>query len=217
MSRNRWVKLVLFAVLLVGIGWGLKGIGVDLGSIHPERIREAVLRFGIWAPLIYVVAYGQPFIPLPASVMTITGGLTFGPAWGTLAALIGATLRACGQFGLARLLGRQAIEKWMKGRVAGLDQKIGQHGFKTVLLIRLIPNLPFDVQNFGLGFSRIRFPVFALATFLGMIPGAFAYVYLGYSLTDPKHLWKLGVAVGIIIALMLIQHAWTRRHPKNAQ
>lgn len=217
MSRSRWAKLVFLAVLLVGIGWGLKVAGIDLSSIHPERIREAVLRFGIWAPLIYVLAYGQPFIPLPASIMTITGGLTFGPAWGTLAALIGATLRACGQFGLARLLGRQAIEKWMKGRVAGLDQKIGQHGFKAVLLIRLIPNLPFDVQNFGLGFSRIRFPVFALATFLGMIPGAFAYVYLGYSLTDPKHLWKLGVAVGIIIALMLIQHAWTRAHPKIAQ
>ena len=43
-------------------------------------------------------------------LILITGGLTFGPAWGTLAALTGATLRACGQFGLARLLGRQTIE-----------------------------------------------------------------------------------------------------------
>ena len=72
------------------------------------------------------------------------------------------------------------------------------------------------MQNFSLGFSRIRFASFVPATFLGMIPGAFAYVYLGYSLTDPKHLWKLGVAVGIIVALMLIQHAWKKGRSTGA-
>ena len=217
MKGSTWVKLGAFLLLVIGLGWVLKALGVDFTQVTPERIRGFVLSFGIWAPAIYLLAYGQPIIPLPASVMTITGGLAFGPLWGALAALGGATVRACSEFLVARLLGREAVAKLLKGKVAELDQKIGAHGFKTVLLIRLIPNLPFDVQNYGLGFSQVRFGPYALASFLGMIPGSFAYVYLGYSLTDPKQIWKLGVAILIIVGLMLAQRAWkSRQHQTPA-
>jgi uncharacterized membrane protein YdjX (TVP38/TMEM64 family) len=206
-----WVKLGVFFLVIVGAGWGLKTLGIDVTAITPEKVRELVLSFGVWAPGIYLLAYGQPLVPLPASVMTITGGLAFGPLWGTLAALGGATARACTQFGVARSLGREAVAALLKGKVAALDQKIGVHGFKAVLWIRLIPNLPFDVQNYGLGFSRVRFGPYALATFLGMIPGCFAFVYLGYSLTDPKQLWKLLLAGLIIVGLMRTQGGWKKR------
>jgi uncharacterized membrane protein YdjX (TVP38/TMEM64 family) len=184
---------------------------VDLGAVNPERIRIFVLSFGVWAPAIYLLAYGQPIVPLPASVMTITGGLAFGPLWGALAALGGATVRACTQFLVARLLGRKAVAKLLKGKAAQLDQKISEHGFKAVLLLRLLPNLPFDVLNYALGFSRVRFKSYALASGLGMIPGSFAYVYLGYSLTDPQHLWKLLLAVLVIVGLIVAQQAIQRR------
>jgi uncharacterized membrane protein YdjX (TVP38/TMEM64 family) len=215
-TRGAWVKLGVLVLLLALIGWGLQALGIRASDIRPQRVREFVLSFGVLAPTIYLVAYGQPIVPLPASVMTITGGLAFGPLWGVVAALAGASVRACGQFFLARLLGREAVEKLLKGRVANLNQRLGDNSFKTVLLIRLIPNLPFDFQNYGLGFSRVRFGPFALATFLGMIPGSFAFVYLGYSLTDPRHLWKLGLAILIIIGLMAAQAAWKRRHRVNA-
>lgn len=211
MKGSTWVKLGVFLFLVIGLGWVLKALGVDFTQLTPERVRTFVLSFGIWAPAIYLLAYGQPIVPLPASVMTITGGLAFGPLWGALAALAGATVRACSEFLVARLLGREAVAKLLKGKVAQLDQKIGAHGFKTVLLIRLIPNLPFDMQNYGLGFSQVRFGPYALASFLGMIPGSFAYVYLGYSLTDPKQVWKLLLAVLLIVGLMFAQRAWKTR------
>ena len=97
--------------------------------------------------------------------------------------------------------------------MAALDAQIGANGFVTVLLIRLIPNVPFDMQNYGLGFSRVRFGPYALATCLGMIPGSFAFVYLGYSLTDPKQLWKLGVAVLLIVGLIVLQRLLKSRRP----
>jgi uncharacterized membrane protein YdjX (TVP38/TMEM64 family) len=148
--------------------------------------------------------------------MTLTGGLAFGPLWGMLAALGAATARACTQFGVARLLGREAVAKLLRGRAAALDQKIGQNSFKTVLLVRLIPNVPFDMQNYGLGFSRARFIPYAVATLLGMIPGCFAFVYLGYSLTDPAQIWKLLVAILLIAGLILLQQRLTRRAPASA-
>ncbi len=213
MKGSIWLKLGLLLLFLVGLGWGLKALGIDVTQVNPDRIREFVLGFGIWAPVVYLLAYGQPIVPLPASVMTITGGLAFGPLWGSAIALSGATVRASTQFLVARLLGRGAVEKLLKGKAASLDQKIGEHGFKAVLLIRLIPSFPFDMLNYGLGFSQVRFRSYVLASFLGMIPGAFAYVYLGYSLTDPKHLWKLGIAILLIVGLMLGQRAWKKsRH-----
>lgn len=211
MKRSVWIKLAVFAFIVVGLGFILRATGIDVRQVTPERIRGFVLSFGVWAPAVYLLAYGQPIVPLPASVMTITGGIAFGPAWGTAAALTGATIRACSEFLVARLLGREAVSKLLKGKVAKFDQKISENGFKTVLLIRLIPNLPFDVQNYGLGFTRVPFASYALASFIGMGPGAFAYVYFGASLTDPKQIWKLALAILLIVGLMLVTSAIKRR------
>ena len=211
MRGSTWIKLCLVLLVIVGVGWGLKALGVDVTTITPEKVRQVVLSFGVWAPAVYLLAYGQPIVPLPASVLTATGGLAFGPFWGTLAAVGGATLRACTEFFVARVLGREAVAKFLKGNIASLDQKIGQNGFKAVLLIRLIPNFPFDIQNYGLGFSQVRFAPYALATLLGILPGSFAYVYLGHSLTDPKQIWKLLLAIVLIIGLMVATSAWKRR------
>jgi len=211
MRRSIWVKGAVFVVLIAGLGWLMKLLGLDVTKLTPERIGQFVRSFGVWAPLVYLAGYGQPIVPLPASIMTITGGLAFGPVWGSLAALTGATIRASTEFLVARLLGRDAVAKLLKGKVASLDQKLGENSFKAVLLIRLIPNLPFDVQNYGLGFSRVRFWPYVIASFIGILPGCFAFVYLGYSLTDPKQIWKLGLAIALIVGLLLATSAWKRR------
>lgn len=211
MNHVSWIKLGSLVLIMVGVGLGLKEVGVDVTQITPERVRAFVLSFGPLAPLIYLLVYGQPVIPLPASIMTVAGGLAFGPWGGTLAALTGGTFRACGQFGLARLLGRDAVAKLLKGHAASLDEKIGQRGFRTVLLIRIIPNVPFDMQNYGLGFSKVRFAPYAFGTFLGMIPGSFAFVYLGYSLTDLRNAWKVLLAVVLITALVAGQRWYVKR------
>lgn len=217
MTRSAWIKLGLLAVCLASLFFGLQTFGIRPADVTPEKIRVLVLSFGVWAPVVYLAAYGQPVVPLPASVMTITGGLAFGPWWGTWAALTGATVRACGEFLIARLLGRQAVERLLRGKLSAWDAKLAANGFTAVLLIRLVPNLPFDMQNYGLGFSRVRFSAYAPATILGMIPGSFAYVYLGYSLTDTARLWKLGLAVLLILGLVAMQRLIARRRRPQTQ
>ena len=216
MKQSRWLVLGLLAALVTGVWVGARALGFDIRQLTPEHIGAFVRSFGAWAPLVYLAAYGQPFVPLPASLMTITGGLAFGPLWGSLAALTGATIRASTEFLVARLLGRDVVAKLLKGQVAALDQRLGENSFKAVLLIRVIPNLPFDLQNYGLGFSRVRFWPYVVASFLGMLPGCFAFVYLGYSLTDPKQIWKLGLAIVLIIALMWGTSVWKRRQASSS-
>lgn len=212
MNGSRWVKVGAFLAIVLGAGWVAHSLGLHVTQISPENIRTFISSFGVWAPIVYLVAYGQPLIPLPASLMTAAGGLAFGPFWGLLAAISGSTTRACSQFAIAKLLGRDVVAKLLKGKIAQLDEKLGDNSFKTVLLVRLIPNFPFDVQNYGLGFSQARFLPYAAATLIGVMPGAFAFVYLGYSLTDPKQIWKLGLAILLILGLMFGTSAWKRRH-----
>lgn len=205
------LRVGIFLVLLLGFGWELQASGVDLRQITPERVRAFVLSFGIWAPAMYFLVYAQPIIPLPATALTMAGGLAFGPLWGTLAALGGASVRGCGQFLIARLFGREAVAGLLKGRAAAIDQRVEVRAFSTVLLIRLIPNVPFDLQNYGLGFSRIRFGTFAWASLIGIVPGIFVNAYLGYSLTDLRQAWKLALAILLIVGLVFGQRWLARR------
>jgi len=209
-----WLRLTGLVFAAVGAVWLAALLGLDVRQLTPEHVRRFVLSFGVWAPIIYLVIYGQPIVPLPASILTLSGGLAFGPAWGALAAVTGGTIRACNQFFIVRLLGGDAAAKRLKGRAAKLDQRIAEDGFRAVLLIRLIPNVPFDMQNYLLGFSKIRFLPYLLGTVCGMIPGSFAYTYLGDALADPKNFWKLGLAIAVIAGLVIAQRMWQARHPR---
>lgn len=212
MNSTTLLRVLLFTVILFAVFWLAYLLGFDIRAFTPERMKNFVLSYGVWAPVIYILVYGQPIVPLPASIMTVTAGLAFGPFWGTLGALAGANIRASGQFVIARWLGRDVVAKLLRGKVAQLDRKVGENGFSTVFLIRLVPNVPFDMQNYTLGVSKIRFTDFASATALAMIPGTIALVYLGHSFTDPANIWKAVLAILAIIGLVFWQRSWKKTH-----
>lgn len=205
-------SLLMLALLVAATVWGLSAMGVDVTHLSPERLRASVLSYGAWAPLAYFVIFGQPLVPLPGSAMIALAGVVFGKGWGAAAGLLGATLRASTTFLIARVLGREMVARLLlRGRIARLHETLGQHAFKTMLLIRLLPNVPFDMQNYGLSFSRVTFGPYVLATALGLAPASIAYAYLGDSLTDLAQFWKLLGAVCLVAALIIAQRAWRRR------
>ena len=216
MTRATGVRCGLALVLAIAGWWGMKALGLGWSDISPQHVRNRVLAFGAWAPAIYLLIFGQPVVPLPASIIMAGGGLAFGPVWGTLVALVGASVRACTQFSLARWLGRKRIERGFTGRLAVFHNAIPKDGFHAVLLVRLIPGVPFDLQNYGLGLSRVRLWPYALATVLGLIPSAFAFAYLGDSLTDPRQRWKLLTALLLIAGLVIAQRVWQMRGRRSS-
>jgi uncharacterized membrane protein YdjX (TVP38/TMEM64 family) len=68
--------------------------------------------------------------------------------------------------------------------------------------------VPLDMQNYALSFSRVRFSPYILGTALGFLPGSIAYAYLGDSLTEPGQLWKLVLAVCLVLVLVLLPRLW---------
>ncbi len=209
--RSAWLRVGVWVAGIGGLVWGLKALGLDLTRLTPDDVRHFVLSFGVWAPLIYLAVFSQPVVPLPASVMMIAGGLAFGPLWGTLGASGAATLRACGSFALARRLGRATVSRLLKGRLADLDGSLSRRSFQTVLVLRLVPSVPFDVMNYGLGCSGIRFWPYASATAVALVPISFVFVYLGHSLTDFGRVWKVLLAIVLLAALIHWQRWYARR------
>lgn len=195
----------------------LNALGVRWSSLVPERIRAYVLSFGWWAPVVYFLLYAQPLVPLPASVMLMTAGLAFGLGVGLPLGYAALVMRACGQFLMTRWFGREAIEGLLRGRLAQLDHTVERWGFQAVFLFRLIPNVPYDMQNFSLGLSSVHFSDFFFATLLATLPGTFLWVYLGHTTTGADALWRAAAVIVVLLGLgALFRWARARRAARAA-
>ena len=115
-------------------------------------------------------------------MLTIAGGAVFGFWWGSLLNTIGANIGANAAFGLSRALGRQGVERLTGSRSAGIDRATVQHGFTGLLVLRLIPLVPFNALNFGSGLTALRWRTYALATVIGIVPGTLVYTFFADAL-----------------------------------
>jgi uncharacterized membrane protein YdjX (TVP38/TMEM64 family) len=157
----------------------------ELGGTLP-RFAEWVEGLGFWGPGAFVLGYAVAAVALlPGSLLTLAAGALFGLARGTAYVLVGATLGACLAFLIARYLARGAVERRISAhpRFAAVDRAIGGEGLKIVFLLRLSPVFPYNVLNYALGLTRVRFRDFLLAS-VGMLPGTLLYVYYGKVLGD---------------------------------
>ena len=205
MTRALWLKLALIIASAAAAWWILRACGLDPLHLTPERIRLFIASFGVWAPAVYLVLFGQPVVPLPASIMIIAAGLVFGPWWGTAAAMAGEMLRAATQYALARRLGHKLISRFLRGRMLAINHLITRHAFRSVLAMRLISGFPYDVQNFSLGCSDVPFIPYLSATALGIFPCTVAFVYFGNALSTPRAL-----AIGLALLLVIVGITWVQ-------
>ena len=171
---GRWILLSL----LVG--------GVFLAVMYREvfhlnALQEWVTQSGLLGPLVFVLIYAlAALLFLPGAMVTLAGGVIFGPLWGTLYNLTGATLGASLAFLLARYLAADWVEQKSEGRLKQLKHGVEREGWRFVAFVRLVPLFPFNLLNYALGLTKIPFSQYVIATYLFMLPGAVAYTYLGY-------------------------------------
>ncbi|CAL8991663.1 unnamed protein product [Prunus brigantina] len=142
---------------------------------------------GPWGPLVLAVAYiPLTVLAVPASVLTLGGGYLFGLPVGFVADSIGATVGAGAAFILGRTIGRSFVVSRLKDypQFRAVAIAIQRSGFKIVLLLRLVPLLPFNMLNYLLSVTPVPIGQYMLASWLGMMPITFALVYVGTTLKD---------------------------------
>ncbi len=169
------------------------------------------LRSSAWAPVVFVAVYAvATALALPGSLLTIVGGAVFGFWWGFLLNSLGANIGANAAFRLSRALGRECIERIVRGRLKGLDNATAEHGFLGLLILRLIPLVPFNALNFGSGLTAMRWRDYALATIIGILPGTVVYTFFAEALAQGSTeageaaRTRLWIAGALFIALTLI-------------
>jgi len=166
---------------------GLVTAGIAAAVIYREALSAEALElwvadFGAAGPLVFMLIYAVGAVLfLPGSVITLVGGALFGPAWGSLYNLTGATLGATLAFLIARYLAGNWVEQKSGGRIKQLKNGVEAEGWRFVAFVRLVPLFPFNVLNYALGLTRIRLSHYVIASYLCMLPGALAYTYLGYA------------------------------------
>ena len=196
MRVNRWAT--------IGGAVALVALAAEFAVALP--MRHAIGQLVGWihsAGAAGVAAYAAAYIVftvllIPGSLLTGGAGLAYGPWLGLL--LVSPLSVAAAT--LSFVLGRTVARGWIARRVAAdprfraVDAAIGQRGFKIVLLLRLSPLFPFNVLNYALGLTDVRLRDFILASFIGMLPGTFLYVYLGSLVSNVASLSAGGDAGG---------------------
>lgn len=170
-----WVGV---AVLLIGLT--LAWIFLPLQE-WMHAFTTWVRGYGMTGMLVFAAAYVVAVVGLaPAGVMSVAAGVVFG-VWGFPTVVAAATLGAVLAFLIARYLARERIGLAIQKRplLRAIDQAVQEEGWKTVVLLRLTPLVPFNIQNYLLGVTDVGLLPYALGTFFGIMPGAALYVYLG--------------------------------------
>jgi uncharacterized membrane protein YdjX (TVP38/TMEM64 family) len=142
-----------------------------------------------WGVFAYVLVYlARPIVLFPASILTIVGGILFGPVLGVLVVVLAANASAMIAYGVGRLLGRplagdssDSSDSSEASIARRWSNRMRTHSFETVLVMRLL-FLPYDLVNYLAGLLRLRWMPFLLATALGSLPGTVSFVLLGASL-----------------------------------
>ncbi|MEU1938268.1 TVP38/TMEM64 family protein [Streptomyces coeruleorubidus] len=170
---------------------------------------------GAMAAVVFAVAYGVctvAFVPRP--LLNLAAGALFGSQVGTGVALAGTVLGAGIAFCLGRALGQDALRPLLRGRwLKAADGQLSRHGFRSMLVVRLFPGVPFWASNYCASVSRMGLLPFLLATGLGSIPNTAAYVVAGARASTPTSpAFLIALACIALPALAGVVVAWRKRH-----
>ena len=188
-----------------------------------------VSQMGVAGIFIFIAVYAVATVLLaPGSVLTIGAGFAFGLWKGFLAVSAGATLGASLAFLVARFIARDKIEAIAQRneKFRKIDNAIGKQGAKLIFLLRLSPVIPFNLSNYFYGLTAVKFWPYVLASWIGMMPGTFLYVYIG---TVSKaavgaaaggeamtHGWQYWTFTGVGLAATIIVTIWITKIARDA-
>ncbi|WP_224406705.1 TVP38/TMEM64 family protein [Afifella sp. IM 167] len=226
----RWMPVVLVLVLLAAFYafGGHRYLSLDAIAEQKEALQDLVMQRLVLAAGLYVLAYiALVAVSFPgASIVTIAGGLMFGWMLGGALSAVGATIGACIIFMIARTSFGEVLQKKAGRRLKRLREGFQEDAFSYLLFLRLAPIFPFWVINLAPALFGMRLAPYALATFLGILPGTFAYSYfgdgLGTALDEEGPLISgqllLGFALlGLAALLPIVLKRWRRAARRTEQ
>lgn len=210
MKRYRLPAAALLGVLAVIALYGL-----IFSRVSAQDIRDSLAGLGSWAPAAYVGLFVLlPAMFFPVAVLALAGGLLFGLCAGSAYTFLGAMLNCALMFLLSRYVGRETVRRYVERKLsprwrARLERAGGREGFVLLVILRLIPAVPYNLINYTFGLTSMSLGTYLAASSIGIIPGTVVFINIGDKALDPASpdFW-LALC---LLALLLAGTAWLGR------
>jgi uncharacterized membrane protein YdjX (TVP38/TMEM64 family) len=219
-------RLISLITIVVGLFLAMRFLPVGQWL---RSFNDWVGQMGVAGIFIFIGVYAVATVLLaPGAILTIGAGFAFGLWKGFLAVSAGATLGASLAFLVARFIARDKIEAIAKRNETfrKIDDAIGKEGAKLIFLLRLSPVIPFNLSNYFYGLTAVRFWPYALASWIGMMPGTFLYVYIGTAgkaavsaaagSEAMKHGWQYWTFLGVGFVATIVVTVWVTKIARDA-
>lgn len=235
-SLGTWIRLAILILFIAAVVVVIALFPTQVKTIFLDALNWIQAR-AFWGAVVFVGIYVLATVLfLPASLLTLGAGFIF-KLWGIIPVWIGATIGLTISF----LLGRTIMRKWVEKSVEkypkfkAVDAAIAEKGWIIVLLVRLSPVIPFNLLNYGLALTSVKFWQYFLASAGGIIPGTALYIYIGSlagdlseiaagnvgpNLTTKIIIWVVSgvvIIVTVVVVSVIAKRAISKAVEKNVQ
>src|SRR5438034_2943393 len=224
--KSAIVRLIVLMVVLIALFLAMRFLPVQQWL---RSFNDWVGQMDAVGIFIFIGVYAVATVLLaPGAILTIGAGFAFGLSKGFLAVSAGSTLGAALAFLVARFIAREKVEATAKGneKFREIDKAIGKQGAKLIFLLRLSPLIPFNLSNYLYGLTGVKFWPYVLASWIGMMPGTFLYVYIGVAgkaavsatagAEAARHSWEYWALTSIGLVATIIVTIWVTKIARGA-
>ena len=206
-NKKMWIFIGIIVVILVLnhiFGWS-----AYLGNTENLKFLENMVQDNLLlAVLIYTVLtiVSCVVLALPGVTFAIVAGLIFGPVLGTVLCSVSTTLGAMLAFVVGRFFLKDSVKPMaMKNKYLKkwLFDESGNNELFVLMITRLVPIFPYNLQNFAYGVTDIKFSTYSIASLIFMLPGTAMYTVGTAGLADRENRW-LYIGIAIVLAVSVI-------------
>lgn len=217
--KKKNVKIIVFIIIVLAVlignhhfGWSAYLSDADHLSFLTEMVEtHKMMAFWIY---VGVTIVGCVVLALPGVTFAILAGMLFGPWLGILACLIATTLGAMAAFLVGRFFLKDAVKPMLeknKTLKKLLFSDNAKNDFIVLMITRMVPIFPYNLQNFAYGITDIGFVRYSVLTFAFMLPGVSFYTIGAAGLTAESGNWMY-FAVAIVLAVLVTAAGmWIRK------
>ena len=229
-KKSVWIQrgiLVAAILVLVAVYFFVPAVHEWVGSVFAmfatgdfSAASEFMAQYGPAAAVVsfLLMVFQSVIAPLPAFLITIANANLFGWWQGAILSWASAMVGAALCFWIARVVGREAVEKLAgKNGIRQMEEFFQRHGTQSVLIARLLPFVSFDWVSYFAGLTSMRFWSFFLATGLGQLPVTIVYSYVGGMLTGGAKLLMTGLLILFALAILVavVRQVYTETQTKG--
>lgn len=231
-KKNKWLgKIIVIALILIAllayvfvpsVHDGFDKIANMFYSGDFTIVKDFVASYGVYAAAVsFVLMILQSIAaPLPAFLLTVANANLFGWWKGAILSWSSAMAGAAVCFYIARILGRDVVEKLNgKNGIKQIEEFFEKHGKMSILVARLLPFISFDIVSYVAGLTPMKFWGFFIATGLGQLPATIVYSYVGGMLTGGARLLVNGLLIlfALFGIIAILRQVYTEAQKKKAE